>query len=805
MMLGGVHDQATARNRPAVQHGKSVDGLAPPVVPPAVSLFPLSSTSLLDGEFKRHQELNRAYLRGLDPDRLLSWCRVEAGLDPKAPPYGGWESGDNLWNLRLPGHILGFYLSAASMMCQACGDDVLRKNIAYTVKELAEVQRANGNGYMLPTVDGKRVFQEVGGGHIETTANHINGVFEPTYVLNKIMLGLYASDRLAGCAEAREVLISAADWFGQDVIDKVNDEQLQKLLDCEHGSLHESFADVYEITGDTRYLQWARRLCHRAILDPLSEGTDTLTNVHANTTIPKLTGFQRIFTFTGETKLARAAEFFWKTVVGERSWVNGGNSSLEHFNDPHDFGKAMWNVTGPESCNSVNMLRLTEALYCAHNSPAMVDYYERTLFNHILPSHEPEKGAFVYFTPMRPGHYRVYSDDRVSMWCCVGTGMESPSKYGRMIYAQDFQGVYINLFIASELRYAEKGVTLTQETRFPEEPRTVIRFSCRASVEFALRIRHPQWVRPGEFSIAVNGQRQTLSSEPGTYAAITRKWKNGDRVEVGLPMRLRLENLPNDESYAAVLYGPILLAGDMGRTNLTKEDCWAKFDHFARRVLPESDVPVFTGRRDEILRRIERVPGDRLAFRTAGLVKPADLELRPFNALHFSRYVVYWQLLTGAEWEGERARRAEIAQRDSELNARTVDRLIIGDPHSERIHRLNPRDTGLGNAPPPGFRAWRELADGKSFSCDLRVEPDASLAVHCEYGAAKDGSWPLEILVDGRTIGNPSEVMRRGVDKAVTGAIPIELTRKKTRITLTLRVPVGASTGGIFDCRIVRV
>lgn len=805
MMLGAAQDRAAAQDQTAVQTGKSVNALVPPTVLPAVSLFPLSSTSLLDGEFKQHQELNRAYLSGLDPDRLLSWCRVEAGLDPKAPPYGGWEDGDNLTNTRLPGHILGFYLSAASMMCQACGDEVLRKNIAYTVKELAEVQRANGNGYLLPTVDGKRIFQEVASGRIEIRGSNINGAFEPTYVLNKIMLGLYAADRLTGCAEARQVLISAADWFGQNVIDKLDEEQLQKLLDCEHGSLHESFADVYEITGDARYLQWARRLCHRVILDPLSEGIDMLTNLHANMTIPKLTGFQRIFTFTGEAKLARAAEFFWKTVVGERSWVNGGNSSQEHFNDPHHFAEAMWNVTGPESCNSVNMLRLTEALYCAHNSAAMVDYYERTLFNHILSTQEPEKGAFVYFTPMRPGHYRVYSDDHESMWCCVGTGMESPSKYGRMIYAQDSHGVYVNLFIASELRYAEKSVTLTQETRFPEEPRTVIRFSCKESVEFALRIRHPQWVRPGELSISVNGQPQKLSSEPGTYAAITRQWKNGDRVEVGLPMRLRLENLPNDERYVAVLYGPILLAGVMGRTDLTKEDCWSKIDHFSRRVLPDSDVPVFTGRRDEILRRIERVSGDTLAFRTAGLVKPGDMELRPFNALHFSRYVVYWQLLTGAEWETERARRAEIVRRDSELNARTVDRMTLGEPHSERVHRLIPRDTGLGNAPSPSFRVWRELADGKSFRCDLRVEPDAPLAVYCEYGAAKDGPWLLEILVDGQTVGKPSGVVRGGVGQAVTSAIPIELTREKARVTLTFRVPVGAATGGVLDCRIVRV
>lgn len=241
---------ATSRDGMSAQIAQAPAGLAQPVIPPAVSLFPLSSTPLLDGEFKRHQELNRTYLRSLDPDRLLSWCRVEAGLEPKAPPYGGWESGDDPRDPRLPGHILGFYLSAASMMCQACNDDLLRKRIAYAVAGLAEVQRANGNGYLLPTVDGKRLFREVAEGNFRITGSTINGVFEPTYVLNKIMLGLSAANQLAGCAQARQVLIATANWFGADVLDKLTEEQTQKLLDCEHGSLHESFADVYELTGD---------------------------------------------------------------------------------------------------------------------------------------------------------------------------------------------------------------------------------------------------------------------------------------------------------------------------------------------------------------------------------------------------------------------------------------------------------------------------------------------------------------------------------------------------------------------------
>jgi DUF1680 family protein len=797
---------ATGENQVVSQTMVSGDSAASPSAP-AVTLFPLSDSPLLDGEFKRHQEVNRAYLRSLDPDRLLSWCRIEAGLEPKAPPYGGWESGDSPRGTQLPGHILGFYLSAASMTCQACGDEVLRRNIAYTIAELAEVQRTNGNGYLLPTVNGKRIFREVAAGRIDITNSgfYINGSFEPTYVLNKIMLGLYAAFSLADCAQARHVLVAAADWFGQDVLNRLSDEQVQTLLDCEHGSLHESFAEVYELTGDPRHLNWARRLCHRRILEPLAEGIDELTSLHANMQIPKATGFQRISTLNGEEALARAAAFFWSTVVGNRSWVNGGNSTDEHFNDPHAFADAMWEESGPESCNSVNMLRLTEALYCSGGSVDMVDYYERTLFNHILPAHEPEKGAFVYFTPMRPGHYRVYSDDHASMWCCAGTGMESPAKYARMIYARDAQGIFVNLFIASQLRYAERGVTITQETRFPNEPCSRLRFACKRDVEFTLRIRHPKWVRPGELRISVNGRPEPWLSQPGSYVPITRQWKDGDSVEIVAPMHLRLENLPNDGRYAAVLYGPILLAGAIGRVDLTKEECWAKADFRARRTLPDHAVPVFARNREEVLSHIERIPGERLAFRTVGLAQPFDLELRPLTDLHFSRYVVYWRLLAPSEWEVERARRDGIARREAELNARTVDRLIVGEPHCERSHRLRPGDTMLGTGPAPGYRVWRELADGGSFRCELAIDPGASMALHCECGVAKDGAWGLEIVAAGRTLVRLTDEMRAGAERVVTVPLGPELAQGKTSINLVFRVPAGAGNGGVFDCRIVRV
>jgi len=777
--------------------------------PAAVDLFPLSAVRLLEGPFKNHQELDRNYLHKLEPDRLLSWCRGEAGLEPKAPPYGGWESE----GLTLPGAILGFYLSSASMMYQATGDEILHQRIDYIVKELAEVQRANGNGYLLPTVNGKTLFQEVAKGRIEIgydryTFAFINGVFEPTYVLNKMMLGLYAAHLLAGNRQACEVLIRAADWFGYEVLDKLNEDQTQKLLDCEHGSINESFGDVYELTGDEKYLRWARRLCHRVMLDPISEGEDILTQWHANTQIPKFTGFQRIHTFTGEQRLANAADFFWKTVVSNRSWVNGGNSADEHFFDPLKFGEALLTLTGPETCNSVNMLRLTEALYRAYGSVSMVDYYERTLYNHILPAHDPEGGMFVYYTSMRPAHYRVYSDEYDSMWCCVGTGMESPAKYGRMIYAHDSKSIYVNLFIPSELKHTEKGMTLRQETRYPHEARTRLKLSCQEPVKLALKIRHPWWLVAGAMNVWINGEKQDVVSQPHTYATLVREWKTGDTVEIEMPMRLTVEALANNESYVAVLYGPIVLAGELGSDGLGKENFWSGGrESVARVVLPEDRVPVLVGARDEILRQIERIPGEMLSFRTVGLAKPHDMKLVPFFDLHYKRYMIYWRLMRPEEWDKELARREEVGHRAAELDGRTVDRVLIGDKNSERAHAIRMSDSVIGNAPAPCYRTWRQITNGGFFSYEMKVLPEVPLAVYCEHSIAGSESRMFDVLVEDFAIAaqpNPRTEEREPF-RRVTYRIPPELTRGKSSATVKFQAPRDNVAGGVFICRIVRV
>lgn len=449
----------------------------------AAPMFPLTSVHLLDGPFSSAVEANRAYMLAHDPDRLLAPFLREAGLEPKAKSYGNWESGG------LDGHTAGHYLSALANMI-AAGDDTpdgeLRRRLDYMVSELDRCQKASGDGYIGGVPGSRELWKQVAAGHIE----ELNGKWVPWYNLHKMFAGLRDAYIVAGNQQARDILVRYGDWC-EKVASGLSDDQMQRMLGTEHGGMNETLADIYAITGGTKYLDLARRFNHKAVLDPLSRHEDRLTGLHANTQIPKVIGLQRIAALAGDKEAAEGARFFWENVTGSRSVAFGGNSVSEHFNDPKDFRGLLEHREGPETCNSYNMLRLTEQLFAAQPNAAYADYYERALFNHILSAINPTTPGYVYFTPIRPGHYRVYSQPEQGFWCCVGTGMENPGKYGEFIYARAADGLYVNLFVPSELTVPETGLTLRQETKFPYEPRTSLVMKLKSPSTFTLHLRHP--------------------------------------------------------------------------------------------------------------------------------------------------------------------------------------------------------------------------------------------------------------------------------------------------------------------------
>jgi hypothetical protein len=593
---------------------------------PALQPFALADVRLLGGAFQRAQALDARYLRSLDADRLLQGFRVNAGLAPKAPRYGGWESME-----LCPGHTLGHYLSACSMMWASTGQADFRRRVAYVVGELHDCQQASGSGLVCAFPDGDAPVRNALAGRPAA------GV--PWYTMHKILAGLRDAHVHAGDPRALPVLTRLADWI-VEASQATSDERFQQMLGVEHGGMNEVLADLHALTGDARYLQLARRFNHRALLDPLAEGRDTLDGLHSNTQIPKVIGFARLAAATGDERYAKAARYFWGNVVHRRSFATGGNGDGEHFFPPAETVKHLDSAKTMETCCTYNMLRLTRALFTAEPSAAYADYHERALFNGILASQDPDTGMVTYFQPTRPAYPKLYGTPERSFWCCTGTGMENFAKLGDSIYFHDADTLYVNQFIASTLDWADKRVHLRQTTSFPEEPGTRLAVHAGRPTRFTLRVRHPAWC--AQLTLRLNGRPLLESSEPGRYVDVDRLWRDGDVLDVALPMQLHLQPLPGASDIAAVMLGPLVLAARMGRQGMGPGDDIVASEYVYGAVLKSpADLPRLA-LRGRTLDEAVRPAGAPLQFRTGA--PGGDIDLAPFHRIAHERYSLYWRL-----------------------------------------------------------------------------------------------------------------------------------------------------------------
>ena len=475
----------------------------------------------------------------------------------------------------------------------------------------------------------------------------------PWYNLHKTYAGLRDAWVYGGNAAAKDIFQKFCDW-GIAITAALTDAQMETMLGTEHGGMNEIFADAYHLTGDEKYLATARRFSHKEILHAMAAGDDNLDDKHANTQVPKAVGFQRIAELSGDESYARAAGFFWETVTASRSLAFGGNSRREHFPAASACIDYATDVQGPESCNTHNMLKLTEGLFRSDPSAKYADFYERALYNHILSTQHPGHGGYVYFTPARPSHYRVYSAPNQAMWCCVGTGMENHCKYGQFIYTRHEDALFVNLFIASELDWQERGIRIRQETRFPENEHTRLVVT-DGSARFKLMIRYPSWIAPGTFQVIINGKPISRSAQPASYVAVTRQWKAGDVVEILLPMHTTLEQLPHLPSWVAFMHGPVLLGVRTGTENMTgliaDDSRWGHIAHGP--LLPIEQAPIIvTDDRSTIAEELVPVAAKPLTFAAPGLdiVNAPKLEFEPFYRIHDSRYMIYWMALTNTQY-----------------------------------------------------------------------------------------------------------------------------------------------------------
>ncbi|WP_374755362.1 glycoside hydrolase family 127 protein [Fibrella aestuarina] len=673
--------------------------------------FALQDVKLTGGPFKNAQDVDQRYILALNPDKLLAPYLIDAGLPVKAPRYGNWESSG------LDGHIGGHYLSALAMLYASTGDAELKKRLDYMVDQLAQCQAKNGNGYVGGIPQGKVFWERIHKGDIDGSSFGLNNTWVPLYNIHKLFAGLRDAYEYAGNQQAKQVLIGLGDWF-VELIKPLSDEQIQQVLRTEHGGINETFADLYILTNDKKYLETAQRISHRAILEPLLAKQDKLTGLHANTQIPKVIGFEKIAMLAGKPDWSDAATYFWQNVSQHRSVAFGGNSVREHFNPTTDFSQVLRSNQGPETCNSFNMLRLSKALFLDKSDVTYLDFYERALYNHILSSQHPEKGGFVYFTPIRPNHYRVYSQPETSMWCCVGSGIENHTKYGELIYSHSANDLFVNLFIPSTVNWADKNVKLTQRTEFPYKNESDLVIETTKPQEFSLNIRYPKWAE--NLVVLVNGKAQAVADAPAGYVAVARKWRAGDKVTVRFNTSTRLEQLPDGSNWSAFVHGPIVLAAKTSTADLTglfADD--SRMGHETKgKLYPLTDAYALVGEPATYLSRLK--PADRLRFRLDSLT------LQPFYEVHDARYQLYFQTFSNAAFAEQRARLKQQEATALALEAITVDKVNCGEQQPEVDHQYKGEKSDSGY---DDEQFWRRTRSFISYQLQNKNGAGKSIAI----------------------------------------------------------------------------
>ncbi len=762
--------------------------------------FPLGDVTLLDGPLKRARDLNITTLLKYDTDRLLAPYLKEAGLTPKAKSFPNWDG--------LDGHVGGHYLSALAINA-ATGSEECRTRMEYMISELQRCADANqknhpewGKGYVGGVPGSDRLWSTFKKGDFAA----FYGAWVPFYNIHKMYAGLRDAWLYCGNEQAKQLFLGFCDW-AIDLTAGLSDEQMERMLDIEHGGMNEVLADAYAMTGDRKYLTVAKRFSHRRLLTPLSQRQDCLDNMHANTQVPKVIGFDRIAELSGEEYFHDASTFFWDIVTGERSLAFGGNSRREHFPSKEACRDFVRDIDGPETCNTNNMLKLTEDLHRRNPNAAYADYYELATFNHILSSQHPEHGGYVYFTSARPRHYRNYSAPNEAMWCCVGTGMENHGKYGQFIYTHVGKALYVNLFVASELNWREKGIRLRQETGFPYSETSRITIT-EGKGQFPLLVRYPGWVKPGELKVTVNGKAVDLISGPASYVAIDRSWKKGDVVEVRFPMHNSVKYLPNLPQYIALMHGPIMLAMKTGTEDLAHliaDD--SRFGQLAvGKKLPVNEAPILINNHvEEIANQLQPIAGKPLHFTlSTRMENPIRNELQPFFEIHDSRYMMYWLALSEQNYKGYLEQMAKEEQAQQALEARTIDKVQPGEQQPESDHFMETDESQKGNT---NDVFWRDASNGHYFSYLMQTAGRTDLSLRLKYwGVGEWKSHEFDIFVDDVLVKSVNNTGKYRISefKYEVYDLPAEVLQGKKQVRVKFVAKPGKQIGEIYGVRLIK-
>ncbi|MGC1618918.1 MAG: beta-L-arabinofuranosidase domain-containing protein [Candidatus Acidiferrum sp.] len=755
--------------------------------------LPLNSVRLTGGPLKHAQELDAEYLLQLEPDRMLAYLRQRAGLQPKAKPYGGWDGAGR----QLTGHIAGHYLSAVSLMWAATGDVRFKDRADYIVSELKIIQDAQGDGYLGALmdnqgVDGKVRFQELCKGIIRSGGFDLNGLWSPWYVEHKIFAGLRDAYRYTGNPTALQVEIKFAGWV-ESIVDKLDDEQTQKMLATEFGGMNEVTADLYADTGDPRWLALSGKFEQRAMIDPLAAGHDVLGGKHANTQVPKMIGSLSRYVYTGNETDYKAASFFWDQVALHHSYATGGHGKNEYFGEPDHLNDMIDGRTA-ETCDVYNMLKMSRELFSIDPDIRYADFHERALFNHILASQDPIDGRVCYMVPVGRGVQHEYQDKFEDFTCCVGTGMETHALHGYGLYYESPGKLWVSLYAPTHANWDAEGVQVEMTTDFPIGESASLKITPKSPKTFTLALRRPYWAGTG-FSVKVNGKPLTDIPKPDSYVEIARRWKKGDTVELVLPKTLRKEPLPDNPHRFALMWGPLVLAGDLG-PELTER-------RVRQNAAEGNSAPVLVASAQSVNDFVKPVAGKPGTFVTSNVDLVPDITLVPFYQLPRRRYEIYWDMYTPEEWKKKSEAFAAEQEKQKNLEAATVAFAQPGQMQTERDYNEQGEDTS-----PVQLEEHYGRRGTKWFSFDLPVESSHPMGVVVTFSNDARRSGSFDVLVEGQKVGAQTTEHRSPEQDIrffdVEYPVPAELVSGKQKVTVRFEAAPGSDIPGVFGIRMIR-
>ncbi len=731
-----------------------------------VQPFSVKRIQLLPSAFQEAMEKDRDFLLSLEPDRFLHSFRTNAGLPPKAKVYGGWEVE------QLAGHSLGHYLSAISRMHYVAQSPELKDRAAYIVAQLQECQKQDPHGYFAAMPDTKPMWDKLRAGDPSGVLNY----WAPWYTIHKVFAGLLDAHVLLGSPHALDVAKGLGDWTIW-VTANLTPDAWQAMLENEHGGMNESLAHLYALTGEQKYLDASHDFYHKAVLDPLSQGIDDLNGLHANTQIPKIVGCAVLHNIEGDAKHKKIANTFWNKVVHHHTYAIGGNSVYEHFGLPDKLNDTL-NPTTCETCNTYNMVKLTNLIFAWNPNSEHADYAERAITNHILASQNHETGMMCYYVTLMPNTQKVFCTPFNSFWCCTGTGMENHSRYGESIYFEAKDGLYISQFIPSELDWKERKAKVRIESQLPTEGKVTVTMVQAPAEPIKLYIRKPYWA-VGSPKFLLNGTPLQSNQNENGFETFHHQFKDGDVVEAEFQQGYHLWPMPDNPNRAAIFYGPTVLAGNFGAGLSSGTQVPA---------LVTGDMPL-----NHWLEPRAESPIDVM---TNHVGRPQDYKLIPFNKVINQKTNVYWDLLTPEEWsEREKKLEAEKAFL-AELNAETVDHFYPGDPASEKAHNTTSMKSGSGEF---NGRTYRDAADGGGMTFQMKAIPNKEAVLTLTFWGSDVGDRVFDVNLNGKTVrtitlnnNRPNEFYRE--------MIPFNPEDSST-ITVNLQAKPGAMMGGLFGAR----